>query len=414
MSSFSGIINSYYSIDDIPDNDRIIIINNKQKRNLFKRIILILAISVLCIFMLMIITTTVTITFKKKSINFNYQNSSLTENKIILNISKPLEQNNIASNKTKTILETSTPSKHNNSLNRQLSTNPHYNQNGNIVAGVFSTPNDELNKLQSPASVYLDRERNIYVADTANHRIRKYFPGKSAEGLTLIDKTWNINSPRCLYIDQESNHLFFLDRDNQENYRVQLLKLNSNKLKLTILIIGKQTRSYGMTLDQNLNIYISEFNYHRIVKWLSPNYDRYVIIGENNKKTLSFPRSIYIDEVTNNLYIADRNRIQRWSTNSNESEIVMQGGSLCPNGIEYDSHGNLYISQDKTIKLINNTTDLEGIDIIGIQDYPNMDANFETTANLYTPEGIYLDKTNGDFYVADSDFNRIIKFTIID
>ncbi|UJR19206.1 hypothetical protein I4U23_022336 [Adineta vaga] len=246
MWGFAGITNSYYSIDDIPDNNHIIIINNKPKRNLFNRLILILTIGIICIFILMIILTEIMITFKHKSINLYYQNSSLDHNKIILNISKPLKQNN--------------------SLNCLLPINPNYTKNGDIVAGGFSSSIDESDKLQGPTSVYLDHERNIYVADTTNHRIRKYSPGDSDEGETLIDKTSNINSPCCLYIDQESNYLYFLDQDNQRNYRVQFIQLNSNSLKSLILLVGYQTISYGMKLDQNFNIYVSEFNHHRIVK----------------------------------------------------------------------------------------------------------------------------------------------------
>ncbi|UJR19207.1 hypothetical protein I4U23_022337 [Adineta vaga] len=98
--------------------------------------------------------------------------------------------------------------------------------------------------------------------------------------------------------------------------------------------------------------------------------------------------------------------------NSNESQILMQGGSSCPNGIEFDCHGNLYISQGTTIKLINNKTSLRGIDIIGVQYDFRLQANSRQTDYLYNAEGIYLDKTNGDFYLVDSGFNRIQKFTI--
>ncbi|CAF1510995.1 unnamed protein product [Adineta steineri] len=433
MRSFSGIINPYYPIDDIPCNDDIIIINNKSERNLFKRIILILAIGIICIFILMTITTKVIITLKeKKSINFNYRNSSLDHNNIIsniskpleqnnsslnktesiLNISKPLEQNNLALNKTEIISNISKPLKHNISVNCQLPFNPNYTKDGITVAGNFSPTIDELEKLQGPTSVYLDREQNIYVADTASHRIRKYLPGVSDEGETLIDEKSNINSPCCLYIDQESNNLYFLDQDGQGNYRVQLIRLNVNPLKSIILLVGNQTISHGMKLDQYFNIYVSEFNHHRIVKWLAPDYDQYLIVVENNENQFIYPRSIYIDEKTNNLYVANQNRIQRWSMNSKESKIVMQGGASCPNGIEYDCHGNLYISQGTTIKLINNKTDLRGFIIIGVDYDFGMQAARTSTDFLYNPEGIYLDKTNGDFYLADSGFNRIQKFTI--
>ncbi|CAF0933276.1 unnamed protein product [Adineta steineri] len=394
MSSFLYTPNSYYPIDDSPNNNPNSINNNKPTRNLFRWILLTLAVGILCIFVLTIIITIIIIIFKKKSTHHNYQNSSLNKTEMFLNISKRI--------------------KNNTSFTCQLPANPNYKENCTIVAGVLSTSDDELNRLQGPTSVYLDKERNIYVADTTNHRIRKYIPGNSDEGETLIDETSNIYYPRCLFIDQESNYLFFLDQDIQANYRVQVIQLNSNPLKRTILIVGNQTRSYGMSLDENFNIYVSEYNHHRIVKWLSPNYEQYLIIVGNDKNQLTYPRSIYIDQITNDLYVADKNQIQRWLNNSNESKIVMQGGLLCPRGIEYDCHGNLYISQDKTIKLINNKTNLAGIDIIGIQFYFHWVLNSRKTDELSNPEGIYLDKTNGDLYVVDPSFNLVEKFTTKD
>jgi sugar lactone lactonase YvrE len=172
-----------------------------------------------------------------------------------------------------------------------------------------------------------------------------------------------------------------------------------------------------MSLDENLNIYISEFNKHRVVKWLAPDYKDYLIVAGNGTPSsevnrLFYPRSIFIDKFTNDLYVADTNRIQRWSANSAIGEIVMQGGDICPGGIECDCHGNIYVSQDTTIKLINQLTGLKGTDIIGIKYDRLMRERPNTTEYLYYPEGIYLDKSNGDFYVADSGFNRIQKYII--
>ncbi|CAF1063720.1 unnamed protein product [Adineta steineri] len=397
MPSFCDTRYTSYSTDHISDNDHIIVDSRQPNRNWSRRSIFIYAICIIFIIILTIITTSLIIIFKRKPINstsLNDQNLLLNENKIILNISNFVKQNN--------------------SFSCQLPKNPDYNKNGIVAAGVFATSTDELNKLHGPTSVYLDHERNIYVADTMNHRIRKYSPGNSDEGLTLIDETSNVNYPHCLFIDHESNHLYFLDQNSQGYYRVQLLKLNSNLLKSTILVVGNQTRSYGMTLDQYLNIYVTEYNHHRIIKWLSPDYEQYVIVVENNSNELSYPRSIYFDQIANNLYIANKNRIHRWSVNLNKSEIVMQGGSFYPNGIEYDCHGNLYISQDTTIKLISNRTSIHGLDIIGYS-HPG-DASIysksTSTADFYNPEGIYLDKTNGDLYVADSGLNRIHKYAI--
>lgn len=305
-----------------------------------------------------------------------------------------------------------------NIVHQNLSTchsNPRYNKDGQIVAEAPAALRDETDKLKVPTSVYLDSQRNIYVADTINNRIRKYLPGHTRYGVTLIDKQSGISYPRCLYIDQRNDNLYFLHQDHQGNYCV--LHFIQNLNELSILIIGNKTRSYGMSLDGNLNIYISEFNNHRVVKWLAPNYNNYLVVAGNGTPSsevnrLFYPRSIFIDKFTDDLYVADTNRIQRWSANSTIGKIVMQGGDICPGGIECDCHRNIYVSQGKTIKLINQLTGLNGVDIIGVQYDQPISRLSNTTEYLYYPEGIYLDKYNGDFYVADSGFNRILKYTL--
>ncbi|CAF1279696.1 unnamed protein product [Adineta ricciae] len=294
--------------------------------------------------------------------------------------------------------------------------NPQYRQEGEIVAGVPYASNDQLNKLRGPTSVYLDSKRNIYVADTNNNQIRKYLFGQKQHGQIILDEKFNIIYPRCLFINQENDNLYFLDQDSQGYYRVQYFVENLNKS--TILINGKKTSSYGMSLDENLNIFISEFNNHRVVKWLAPNYKDYLVVAGNGTASsevnrLSYPRSIFIDHFTNDLYVADGNRIQRWSKNSTKGEIILQNGDICPSGIECDCHGNIYISQDKTIKLVNQFTGLTGVDIIGKPYEGSMDERSNTTEYLFYSEGIYLDKFNGDLYIADSGFKRIQKNILI-
>lgn len=56
---------------------------------------------------------------------------------------------------------------------------------------------------------------------------------------------------------------------------------NATRLQEVLLLTGNKSFCYGMTLDSNLNIYVSKQDNHRVVKWLSPTYKYFVIVAGN-------------------------------------------------------------------------------------------------------------------------------------
>ncbi|CAF1508209.1 unnamed protein product, partial [Rotaria sordida] len=67
---------------------------------------------------------------------------------------------------------------------------------------------------------------------------------------------------------------------------------------------------------------IHEWENHRVVKWLAPKYEKYMIVAGNGssgseQNQLNYPQGIYVDN-NGSLFIADtkNNRIQKWLQNS--------------------------------------------------------------------------------------------------
>jgi hypothetical protein len=249
----------------------------------------------------------------------------------------------------------------------------------------------------------------------------KYSPDNPKEGITIIDFFSNIKNPRNLYIDQRNDDLYSLDWDDENYYRVQYLPKNSTQIKAIILFIGNRCQSFGMDLDHNRNIYVSEYENHRVVKWLSPKYDDFIVVaGSDGRGTqlnqLTNPRGIYINKINNDLYIADSHRIQLWPSESPIGQTVASTYFQSISSIICDCHGNLYTTDDNTytIRLFGQSiedTGVEGLIIVGVP-YTAYWMRRDATDQLNFPGGLYLDDETGDLYVADSGFNRILKMSI--
>lgn len=297
---------------------------------------------------------------------------------------------------------------------------PMYNKSGTTIAGITSESGKDPNRRFYPVCVYLDSKQYIYVCDNSNSRIIKYSQNNAQEQVQIISFSSDISNSRVLYINHRNDDLYVLDLNQHGNYRIHYLPQYSTKSKATILLTGNQTDSYGMTLDLDLNIYVSEMVQHRVVKWLSPDYEQYEVVAGNGIRghelnQLTSPKGIYLDLTNNDLYVADNDRIQRWPSGSSVGQTVGPIGLQSPKSIQRDCHGNLYVAIDNTIKLFSQSigiTGLEGVVLVGVPSNDRSVKYTNKTDLLYAPQGIYLDMKNGDLYVADSGFYRIQKFSI--
>lgn len=116
--------------------------------------------------------------------------------------------------------------------------------------------------------MFYDVNRTLYVADTTNNRVQRFTYG-SVNGTTLPG--FNVSSPTALFITNTSV-IYVLD---MLNYRVVRW---INGVQTTVAggrgsgsTLDKISTSYGVFLDENLNIYISEYSNHRVSFWTAGN-----------------------------------------------------------------------------------------------------------------------------------------------
>ena len=248
-----------------------------------------------------------------------------------------------------------------------------------------------------PAGLTFDKHGNLYIADRANHRIRKVdkkgiittvagngTSGFSGDGGPATKASLNL--PSGVVVDPKGN-LYISDRSNN---RIRVV--NSKGIIKTFAGNGDE-------------------GYH----------------GDNMpalKATIDKPFGLALDK-DNNLYIADRgnNRIRKIDSSGLISTVAGDGGfyfigdngpayraSIAgPTGVTVDGKGNIYIADrsNNRIRMVDKLGMIRTVMGTGQRDY-NGDSELARETNLHLPFGVALDK-KGDLLVIDRSHYRIRK-----
>jgi sugar lactone lactonase YvrE len=272
----------------------------------------------------------------------------------------------------------------------------------------------------------MDSANNMYVADAANNRIRKItsagvvttLAGNGATG--CIDATGTnavFYTPRGVAIDSSGN-LYITD---MYNHRIR--KITSDGVVTTIAGSGAAISSdgigtnasfcypYGIVLDSNSNIYVTDYNGQRIRKITSTGVVTTIagstatyIDATGTNAGFNGPRGLTIDSA-GNLYVIDQGNQRIRKITSAGVVTTFAGGSSgttgtfvdglgtnagfnSPYGMTIDSLGNLYVADTTNFRIRKITPSQVVSSISSIQAY-----------------GITVDSL-GNIYVGNSS-NRI-------
>ena len=248
-------------------------------------------------------------------------------------------------------------------------------------------------QLSSPCGIVLDAAGNLYIADSANNRIRKV----GTDGIITTEAGTNsagfsgdggpatnaeLYDPTALALDSAGN-LYIADNDNG-----RVRKMDANGIISTVAGDGLNyysgeggqateanlTTTSGIVLDASGNLYIADAYDNRVcevgtngiittVAGVGPNYPYDgALAGDGGPATnagLFFPYGLSLD-AGGNLYIADMDDecIRMVDTSGVITTIAGNGGAtyfgdgcpatnaslLLPNGLAMDAPGNLYIA----------------------------------------------------------------------
>ncbi|VDB00492.1 FIG01132568: hypothetical protein, partial [Olavius algarvensis spirochete endosymbiont] len=163
---------------------------------------------------------------------------------------------------------------------------------------------------------------NVYVADTGNHRIRKITPAGMVSTFAGDGNTTQFNCPTGVAVDSSGN-VYVADR-----YNHRIRKITSTGVVSTFAGTGtagykdaagntaRFNRPYGVAVDSSGNVYVADFDNHRIRK-ITPAArieDRKVSTfagstagykdATGNTARFNYPSDVAVDS-EGNVYVAD-------------------------------------------------------------------------------------------------------------
>ena len=307
-------------------------------------------------------------------------------------------------------------------------------------------------RLNRPRGIAVDSAGNLFIADYANHCIRRVgvsgtittVAGTGASGSYSGDGGLAIAAqlyePSSVAVDSAGN-LFIADSGNKRIRRVDRSGTITTIAGTGVWSYGgdggpavqaRLSPPYGVAVDGAGNLYIADSNNDRIRR-VDPSGTITTIAGTRSRgysgdggpavqAWLSFPIGVAVDGA-GNLYIADSNnhRIRRVDPSGTITTIAGTGTSghsgdggpavsaqlFNPRGVAVDGAGNLYIAdiRNHRIRRVDAFGTITTIAGTGREGYSG-DNGPAVGAQLDFPAGVAVDGV-GNFYIADSENARI-------
>ncbi|CAF4128878.1 unnamed protein product [Adineta steineri] len=273
----------------------------------------------------------------------------------------------------------------------------------------------ELNQLNLPFAMFIDKKKNIFIADFQNHRIVDW-KSNAKEGQIIAggniagNRMDQLHYPRDVIVDQQNHSVIIVDSENRRV--IQWSRQNQQ-------ILIDNIDCYGLAMDKHGFLYVSDAGKNEVRRWKMGEYNNEGIVvagghGEGDQlNQLDSSSFIFVDE-NQSVYISDNNnnRVMKWRKDAKEG-IVVAGGNGAgenlnqlsnPQGVIVDHLGEIYVADcgnDRLIRWYEGKE--EGEIVVGGNGYGNQSNQLNGATDLSFDD-------EGNLYVADCDNNRIQKF----
>ena len=294
----------------------------------------------------------------------------------------------------------------------------------NTTEIVFSGSGTGLNQINEPYSIFIPPTENaLYIADNGNNRILRWPLNASAAkvvagGQGPGSNATQLDSPRAVYVTKNGSILV----SDLGNHRAQYF-VNGSLVGRRVAGDGTPGSANtqiglaigGIAMDLNDNVYISEYDNSRVAKWAPNATYGTLAAGDgspgNAPSQLSDPTGLYLDPISNILYIASQGGhcIMKWlpgaSTGSTVAGTCGVSGNTttlltAPRCVTFDKYGNMYVADMSDSGRI-------------ITFPPNsMIGRPIITSGLSNPMAVALDEKL-NLYVADYGHDRIVKYELL-
>jgi sugar lactone lactonase YvrE len=183
--------------------------------------------------------------------------------------------------------------------------------------------------------------------------------------------------------------------------------------------------SAGLAIDLQKTIYLSDQSNNRVMKWKQNATYGTLIAGTGvngtSSQQLSCPYGLYLDELNSYLYIADmcNHRIQRYYLGVTTNVTTVAGGNgpgsgnhqlNGPNGVCVSKNtGAIYIADTNNNRIQRwSPGATSGVTIAGI-----VGTNGTGSTLLNSPVAVALSSNESFLYVSDTNNNRVQRFELI-
>ncbi|CAF1582100.1 unnamed protein product [Adineta steineri] len=293
-----------------------------------------------------------------------------------------------------------------------------WKQNAITVAG-GNGEGQKLDQLNGPGGIFIDRNRNIFIADGwLNHRIVKWeYNAKEGQIIAGGHDRGNgmnqLNRPTDVIVDQQNHSIIIADYKNR-----RVIQWLNQKQQILIDDID----CYGLAMNKNGFLYVSDRENNAVRRWKMGEYNNEggVVAGGNGqgseRNQLNNPGFIFVDD-DQSVYVADigNHRVMKWRKDAKEGLVVAGGNSQgrnlsqlsSPYGVIVDNLDQIYVADfgnDRIMRWCEGKS--EGEILVGGNGTGN------EPKQLNQPKGLSFDD-EGNLYVVDLGNNRIVKFEII-
>ncbi|UJR22293.1 hypothetical protein I4U23_025351 [Adineta vaga] len=161
----------------------------------------------------------------------------------------------------------------------------------------------------------------------------------------------------------------------------------------------------GIFINTNNTIYFADEKNDRVLVWYNSN----ISLSRTISNGLKEPRGIFAT-TTGDIYIdngKDNKIVSKWSVNATSGATVMVVTERC-DALFVDLYNNLYCSIEAKHKVLKKSLNFNSSSLV---DAAGTGSNGNKPYQLDKPRGIFVD-FNFDLYVADSNNNRIQRFSL--
>jgi sugar lactone lactonase YvrE len=301
-----------------------------------------------------------------------------------------------------------------------LSPQASWDQNAVTVAGLSSgIAGSSISQLDLPWGIRISNNDVLYISDRNNDRI-VVVDLHSINNVSIIgsgpgNNSNQFNDPYDIFVTNTS--LYVVDCGNS---RVQKTSLNGSNPS-TVLGFSGLASVYFLHVDNNDNIYLSDFNSNSVLLFLSNSTNFTVVAGTGvagaSNNQLNSPRGIFVNQ-NGTIYIADmeNNRIMKWYSGATFGIMVAGNGISgagstqfnSPIQIIVDSNDYMYISERSNSRITRWPPHSNYGECIAACTGTTGTASTQ----LNSPRSLAFD-SYGSLYVSDAGNNRTQKFQIL-